>query len=116
MLLSFHRGAQIGMTDIEIIGSTRPLTPRQDRLEAEMMAVLRRGGTRSSLKLVVDEFADYARLQGTPPERALGVVRSLAKRAEPEMAARGDVGVGESVSDRMTMMVRWFEARYHRAD
>lgn len=104
------------MTDIEIAASTRPLTPRQDRLEAEMMAVLRRGGTRSSLKTVVDEFADYARLQGTPPENALRVVQSAAQRAGPEMLARGESGVGESISDRMAMMVRWFSVRYHSAD
>jgi hypothetical protein len=104
------------MTDIEIAASTPPLTPRQDRLEAEMVAVLRRGGTRSSLKMVVDEFADYARIQGTSPEHALRVVRSVAQRAGPEIAARGESGVGESATDRMTMMVRWFKTRYHRAD
>jgi hypothetical protein len=104
------------MTNTEIAGSPRPLTPRQDRLEAEMMSVLRRGGTRSSLRVVVDEFADYARLQGTPVESALSVVRSVAQRARPDIDARGESAVGDSVSDRITMMVRWFKARYHRAD
>ena len=46
------------MKDTESVASIRPLTPRQDRLEAEMAAVLRRGGTRSSLRALVDEFAD----------------------------------------------------------
>jgi len=93
-----------------------PLTPRQDLLDAQMVAVLRRGGTRSSLRVVVDEFADYARLQGIPAESALGIVRSVAQQAGPEMAARGDSAVGDSVGDRMAMMVRWFKVRYHRAD
>ena len=104
------------MTDTEIVAPIRPLTPRQDRLEAEMMAVLRRGGTRSSLRALVDEFADYARLQGTPLESALGVVKAIAERAGPEMAARGESAVGDSVLDRVTMMVRWVTSRYHRAD
>lgn len=81
-----------------------------------MVAVLRRGGTRSSLRVVVDEFADFARLQGIPAEHALGVVRSVAQRAGPDMAARGESAVGDSVADRVAMMVRWFRARYQRAD
>jgi hypothetical protein len=104
------------MTNTGILDSTSPLTPRQDRLEAQMIAVLRRGGTRSSLRVVVDEFADYARLQGIPPESALGIVRSVAQRAGPEINARGQAAVGDSVADRVGMMVRWFKSRYHRAD
>jgi hypothetical protein len=104
------------MTNTEIGGTTSPLTPRQDRLEAQMVAVLRRGGTRSSLRVVVDEFADFARLRGIPAESALGVVRSAAQRAGPEMAARGDSVVGDSAADRIAMMVRWFKSRYERAD
>ena len=104
------------MTNMGIAGSTPLLTPRQDRIEAQMVAVLRRGGTRSSLRVVVDEFADFARLQGIPPESALSVVRSLAQRAVPEMDARGDSAVGDSAADRVAMMVRWFKSRYHRAD
>ena len=104
------------MTNTGIVGSALQLTPRQDRIEAQMVAVLRRGGTRSSLRAVVDEFADYARLQGIPPERALTVVRSVAQQAGPEMAARGDSAVGDSAADRVAMMVRWFKSRYHRAD
>ena len=104
------------MTNMGIAGPPPPLTPRQDRLEAQMVAVLQRGGTRSSLRVVVDEFADFARVQGMPPENALNVVRSVAQRAGPEMAARGDSAVGDSVADRVAMMVRWFQSRYHRAD
>ena len=104
------------MTNTEIAGSVRPLTPRQDRLEAEMTSVLRRGGTRSSLRAVVDQFADYSRLQGTSPENALSVVQSAAQRASSEIVARGESAVGDSVSDRVSMMVRWFKARYYRVD
>ncbi|MEP6730636.1 MAG: hypothetical protein ABJE10_08355 [bacterium] len=104
------------MTNMEIATSGRPLTPRQDRLEADMVACLRRGGTRSSLRVLVDEFADYTRLQGTPPEAALQTVTSVAQRASTEMAARGESAVGDSVPDRIAMMVRWFKSRYARAD
>ena len=104
------------MTDMEIGAVARPLTPRQDRLEAEIAAVLRRGGTRSSLRVLVDEFADYARLQRTPPESAISTVRAIAQRAGPAMVARGESAVGDSVSDRVTMMVRWIKARYRLAD
>ncbi|MEP6998987.1 MAG: hypothetical protein ABI969_00815 [bacterium] len=104
------------MTDMEIASSGRPLTPRQDRLEAEMLAVLQRRGTRSSLRVLVDEFADRARVQGTPPEAALKTVTSIAQRASTEMPGYDDAAVGESVPDRMAMMERWFKSRYHRAD
>jgi hypothetical protein len=104
------------MKDTESVASIRPLTPRQDRLEAEMAAVLRRGGTRSSLRALVDEFADYARLRGMSPESGLSVVNAVVQRAGPEMAARGESAVGDSASDRVTMMVCWFTSRYHRAD
>ncbi|MEO8333387.1 MAG: hypothetical protein ABI664_00340 [bacterium] len=116
MLLPPTGRSSWGMTNMGIAGPTPPLTPRQDRLESQMVAVLRRGGTRSSLRLVVDDFADYARLLGIPSESALDVVRSVAHRAGPEMAARGESAVGDSVADRVAMMVRWFKARYHRAD
>lgn len=98
------------------IAAPPPLTPRQDRLEAQMVAVLRRGGTRSSLRVVVDEFADFARLQGIPSESALNLVRTVAQRAGPEMAARGESAVGDSAADRIALMVRWFKSRYYRAD
>jgi hypothetical protein len=104
------------MTNLGIAESTPPLTPRQDRLEAQMVAVLRRGGTRSSLRVVVDEFADFARIRGIPAESALNVVRLAAQRAGPEIAARGDSAVGDSVADRVAMMVRWCKSRYDRAD
>jgi hypothetical protein len=104
------------MNDMGIVGASSPLTPRQDRLEAQMVAVLRRGGTRSSLRVVVDEYADYARLQGIPPESALNVVRSVAQRARPDIDSRSEIPVGDSAADRVAMMVRWFKSRYHRED
>ena len=104
------------MTDMEITTAARPLTPRQDRLESEIAEVLRRGGTRSSLRVLVEELADHARLQRTPPEDAIGAVRAIAQHAGPAMIARGESAVGDSVSDRVTMMVRWIKARYRLAD
>lgn len=104
------------MTDAEIAGTIRPLTPRQDRLEAAIIGALRAGGTRSSLRVLVEEFADHARLRGTPEDSALVSLKALALRAGPELAARADVVVGESIADRITMMARWLRSRYVRAD
>ena len=104
------------MTDMEITTAARPLTPRQDRLEAEIAEVLRRGGTRSSLRVLVEELADLARLQRMPPEDAISAVSAIAQHAGPTMVARGESAVGDSVSDRVTMMVRWIKARYRLAD
>lgn len=104
------------MTDAEIAGTIRPLTPRQDRLEAAIIGALRAGGTRSSLRVLVEEFADHSRLRGTSEDAALVSLKTLAVRAGPELAARGDAVVGESIVDRITMMARWLRARYVRAD
>src|SRR5476651_2242677 len=92
------------------------LSPRQDRLEAGIGEVLRTGGTRSSLKAAVYEFADYSRGRGTPAEGALRIVEGIAQRAGPEMDARPTQAVGDSVRDRLAMMTDWLRARYHRAD
>ena len=104
------------MTDMEITTAVRPLTPRLDRLEAEIAAVLKRGGTRSSLRMAVEEFADYARLQSSSSESAISAVRAIAQRAEPAMDARGESAVGDSVADRVSMMVRWVRGRFRPAD
>lgn len=104
------------MTDAEIAGTIRPLTPRQDRLEAAIIGQLRIGGTRNSLRVLVEEFADHSRVRGTPVDSALGSLKALALRAGPELAARGDLVVGESIADRITMMARWLRSRYVRAD
>ena len=55
-----------------------PLTPRQDRIEASIERVLRAGGTRSELREMVEQFADLARMQQIPPERALTMVKAVA--------------------------------------
>ena len=104
------------MTDSEAVGQARPLTPRQDRLDAELSAVLRQGGTRSALRAIVEELADYARLREVPAEDALATLSDIALRAQPAMASRADSVVGDSMPDRLTMITRWFSARYHRAD
>ena len=104
------------MTDAEIAGTIQPLSPRQDRLEAAIIGALRTGGTRSSLRVLVEEFADRARVRGTSEESALATLKALALRAGPELAARVNGVVGESIADRITMMARWLRSRYVRAD
>ncbi len=104
------------MTDSEMYAQAPVLTPRQDRLEAAVISVLRTGGTRSSLRTSVEEFADYARLRDISPDRALAALGAIALRAMPDGSSRGEPAVGESMPDRLTMMARWLSARYHRAD
>lgn len=104
------------MTDAEIAGTIRQLTPRQDRIEAAIIAAVRSGGTRSTLRVLVEEFADHARIRGTPEDDALRALKALAVRAGPAATGRGDAVVGESLPDRITMMARWLRARYQRAD
>src|SRR4051812_46539578 len=61
--------------------ANRPLTPRQDRIEATIERVLRAGGTRSELRDAVYQYADHARLQQVPPERMVSMVKAVAMRA-----------------------------------
>lgn len=98
------------------VEAPRPLTPRQDRIEAAIQRVLRAGGTRSELRELVHQFADLARLQGIPPERAIARVEEVAARAADVMVPRAVVAVGDSASDRLAMIVQWCTARYFRAD
>lgn len=93
----------------------RPLTPRQDRIEAAIERVLRAGGTRSELRDAVYQFADFARIQRIPPERAVAMVKTVAMRAAPASAPQS-AAVGDSMADRLTMIVRWCTARYFRVD
>ena len=95
--------------------ASRPLTPRQDRIESTIERVLRAGGTRSELRDAVYQFADHARMQQVPPERALTRLKTLALRA---LSGRDEIpdAVGESAADRLVMMVRWCTARYYRVD
>jgi hypothetical protein len=95
--------------------ANRPLTPRQDRIEAAIERVLRAGGTRSELRDAIHEFADHARLQQIPPERVISMVKAVAMRASTDADARSH-SVGESFADRLAMIVRWCTARYYRVD
>jgi hypothetical protein len=92
------------------------LTPRQDRLEREILGVLRASGTRSELRDLVVQFSDLLRMQGASAERAMSALRTLGHGATPMMNARGTPAVGDSPEDRITMMLRWCLAHYERAD
>jgi hypothetical protein len=95
--------------------ANRPLTPRQDRIEATIERVLRAGGTRSELRDAVYQFADHARMQQIPPDRAIAMVKAVAMRAQPPSTA-DTAAVGDSMADRLAMIVRWCAARYYRVD
>jgi len=104
------------MPDAELpLYANRPLTPRQDRIEAAIERVLRAGGTRSELREAVYQYADYARMQQIPPERAITMVKAVAMRAGSSAAAESHA-VGDSMADRIAMIVRWCTARYYRVD
>lgn len=92
------------------------LTPRQDRLESAIERVLRTRGTRSELRELVNQYADLARLQGVPAERAINGLEALALRTSETMTAESTPAVGDSPADRLALMVRWCTARYYRAD
>jgi hypothetical protein len=97
----------------ELAGADRPLTPRQDRIEASIDRVLRAGGTRTQLRELVYQYADLARVQGIAPERALSAVKRIVERAQ--LAASGSAA-GDSAGERLALVVRWCTARYYRAD
>jgi hypothetical protein len=102
------------MSDQESLASaSRPLTPRQDRIEAAIDRVLRARGTRSELRELVYQFADLARVQGIPPERAISTMKAIAQRSTMVL---DEPAVGDSAADRTAMIVRWCMARYYRAD
>jgi hypothetical protein len=95
---------------------SRPvLTPRQDRMEAALLDVLRRQGTRSELRAVVYELAGLFRLQGIPASQAAESIKAVAARASTAMPVSGGA-VGDSLSDRMALIGRWCTARYARGD
>ena len=104
------------MHELQIGGHAAALTPRQDRLEAAIVAALRANGTRSELRELVDRLSDLFRMTSVPLEHAIGAVRALGIRAAPDMLAQGSTVVGESPDDRMLMMVRWCSLRYLRGD
>ena len=104
------------MPDPELpIHPNRPLTPRQDRIEAAIERNLRAGSTRNELREAVYRFADHARMQQVPPERAIARVKELARQAVPSVTP-AITPVGDSLADRLAMIVRWCTARYYRVD
>jgi hypothetical protein len=104
------------MPDPELpLYANRPLTPRQDRIEAAIERVLRAGGTRSELRELVEQFADHARLQQIPVERTIAMVKAVALRAASSAAGRSST-VGDSFDERLAMIVRWCTVRYYRVD
>jgi len=96
--------------------STIALTPRQDRLEAEITALLSGGSSRSELREAVYQLADALRTQRIGVERAVALAHALVERAAPAMAARGPLAVGAAPADCAEMMERWIATRYRRAD
>ena len=50
-----------------------------------------------------------------PPERAITMIKAVAMRASTSSAAAAS-SVGDSMADRLAMIVRWCAARYYRVD
>src|SRR5689334_10706111 len=104
------------MPDPELpLYANRPLTPRQDRIEAAIERVLREGGPRSELREAVHQFADHARMQQIPAERVITMIKAVAMRASPAMR-HASTSAGDSLDERLAMIVRWCTARYYRVD
>ena len=104
------------MPDPELpLYANRPLTPRQDRIEASIERVLRAGGTRSELRELVQQFADHARIQQIPVERTIAMIKGVAMRARHSTIAWSSTA-GDSFEERLTLIVRWCTARYYRVD
>ena len=104
------------MTDMISAWTAQTATPRQDRLESEIVGVLRAGGTRSSLRTRVEDFTMFARVRGATFDEIVRTLDGIATKVRPELIARGEAVVGESAPDRLTMMIRWARARFNRAD
>jgi len=92
------------------------LTPRQDRIEGALVRALVSGATRSELRDIVHQYVDLLRLQGTPPERTIALLRAIVRRAAPRMPFREDSVACDSPEDRMSLIVRWCSARLDGAD
>src|SRR3954463_7264297 len=108
--------ASRAMPDPELpLYANRPLTPRQDRIEAAIERVLRTGGTRSELREVVQQFADHARMQQIPVERTVAMIKAVAMRGATS-ATQWPPAAGDSFEERLALIVRWCTARYYRVD
>jgi hypothetical protein len=104
------------MSDPELpLYANRPLTPRQDRIEASIERVLRAGGTRSELRELVQQFADHARMQQIPVERTIAMIKGVAMRARHSAGAWSETP-GDSFDERLALIVRWCTVRYYRVD
>lgn len=102
-------------SDLATASLPSPLTPRQDRLEAALLRVLRTNGTRSELRAIVYELVDHYRLQGMPLHQTADEIKRAAARAASSVSTNA-TAVGDSLADRMMLIARWCAVRYGRAD
>lgn len=93
-----------------------PLTPRQDKLEHAIVAALRAGAPRSTLREEVRSLAQLLRMQGHSADRAAGLFETLARRAAPLMPGADASAAGDAPADRLGMMLRWSAAEFSRSD
>ncbi|NUP70236.1 MAG: hypothetical protein HOQ16_03380 [Gemmatimonadaceae bacterium] len=54
-------------------------------------------------------------MQQIPVERVITMIKSVAMRASPAMR-RAPTSAGDSLDERLAMIVRWCTARYYRVD
>lgn len=92
------------------------LTPRQDRIESAIIAALRAGSPRSTLREHVRSLAQLLRMQGHSEERAAALLDALARRAAPLMPSTHVTAAGDAPADRLGMMLRWCAAEFSRSD
>jgi hypothetical protein len=92
------------------------LTPRQDRIETAILASLRAGAPRSTLREHVRSLAQLLRMQGHSAEGAAALIEALARRAAPLMPQSDPSAAGDAPADRLGMMLRWCAAEFSRSD
>jgi hypothetical protein len=93
------------------------LTPRQDRIEQSLARLLRRQATRSEIREVVYQYADLHRLQGVPPDRAVGALQAVVQGALAARATQASGSAPEGTglpADLMPLILRWYASRYDR--
>ena len=92
------------------------LTPRKDRIEQALARLLTRDATRSELREVVYQYADFHRIQGLAPDVAVSALRLIARRSlstRRPASLHGDI---DSAEVTVAMMTRWYERRYYRRE
>lgn len=91
------------------------LTPRQDRLEANLARAIANDSPRSTLRETVVQLVDHLRLQGVPASRGIETITEAARRVSNAVE-----GVRPSATrlpiDCPTLVSTWASARYARAD